>query len=145
MGEIANMSAGKELGGIIHTYQKFDPVNFDEGMQKVLIAGGHDVCTRRAWRPHAFGTDPTHAHYLISQRGYFDFLEVRRKLKNILSLFLGRYTGETGRPWFAADGSSKQVKDQDHFDYLVNRYLPDHRGVFWKEGLSLPTIPDNIL
>jgi uncharacterized protein with von Willebrand factor type A (vWA) domain len=28
MGRIGNMSAGKELGGIIHTYQKFDPVNF---------------------------------------------------------------------------------------------------------------------
>ena len=41
--------------------------------------------------------------------------------------------------------SRKRVEDQDHFDRLVNSYLPGQRGLFWKEGLELPTIPDNIL
>jgi len=37
-----------------------DPVEFDEQMQRVLIAGMQDLCTRRSWRLHAVGTDPTH-------------------------------------------------------------------------------------
>ena len=114
-------------------------------MQGVLIVGGYDVCARRDWRLHAVGTDPTHAHYLISQEGYFDFVEVRDKLKNLLSLFLGRAAGISGRTWFATGGSNKRVKDRKHFDHLVNIYLPQQRGLFWKEGEPLPEIGDGIL
>jgi hypothetical protein len=74
-----------------------------------------------------------------------DWQYVRDKLKNILSLFLGRLAGQQGKRWFVADGSRKRVNDRDHFDYLVQRYLPKHRGVFWKEGEPLPEIPDGIL
>jgi hypothetical protein len=116
-------------------HAKFDPVDFDAAMQGVLIAGGYDVCTRRAWRLHAVGTYPTHAHYLISQSGYFDFIDVRDKVKNLLSLFLGRSAGISGRTWFAAGGSNKRV----------NTYLPQQRGLFWKEGEPLPEIVEGIL
>ena len=124
---------------------KFESVEFDAGMQRVLIAGAFDVCERRRWKLHAAGTDPTHGHFLISQPGYFDFVEVRDKLKNLLSLFLGRATGVTGRTWFAAGGSTKRVKDRQHFDCLVNKYLADQRGLSWKEGEALPEIADGIL
>jgi hypothetical protein len=124
---------------------KFEPVSFDLTLQQVLIAGCHDICTRRDWRLHAVGSDPTHAHYLISQHGYFDFLTVRDKLKNLLSLFLGRATSTTGRKWFAHGGSNKRVGDRKHFDHLVETYLPSQRGLFWKEGMPLPEIPNGIL
>ncbi len=67
------------------------------------------------------------------------------KLKNLLSLFLGRATDVKERKWFAAGGSNKRVKVREHFDRLVTSYLPDHPGVFWKEGIKLPTIPEGIL
>ena len=74
-----------------------------------------------------------------------DWEAVRDKLKNILSLFLGRATGQIGKSWFVKLGSRKHVKDRQHFDYLVTTYLPGQRGLFWKEGDMLPEIPDGIL
>jgi hypothetical protein len=122
-----------------------DPVNFSPELQRVLIAGAYDICTRRDWWLRAVGTDPTHGHFLISQSGFMDWEAVRDKLKNILSLFLGRATGQPGRSWFVALGSRKHVKDQQHFDYLVATYLPDQRGLFRKKGDALPEIPAGIL
>ena len=63
---------------------------------------------------------------------------MRRITKNVLSLLLNRVTGEQGRRWFVRDGSRKRVTDQAHLDYLVDKYLPDHPGLFWREGLPLP-------
>jgi hypothetical protein len=133
------------MGDVYRAQAKFDPVEFDGGIQRVLVAGGADICGRRNWRLHAVGTDPTHAHYLISRQENFEFTEVRDKLKNVLSLFLGRYTKITNRTWFAHGGSNKQVGDRHHFDHLVNVYLPSQRGFFWKEGQDLPKIPNGIL
>jgi hypothetical protein len=62
-----------------------------------------------------------------------------------LSLFLGRAIGQAGRKWFSDGGSRKHIETRDHFDRLVNSYLPDQRGVFWREGMPLPEIPDGIL
>jgi hypothetical protein len=59
-------------------------------------------------------------------------------MKNILSLLLNRISGQQGRRWFVRDGSRRRVKDQDHLNHLLGRYLPDHRGVFWRESLPIP-------
>jgi hypothetical protein len=34
------------------------------------------------------------------------------------------------------NGSRKHVKDREHFDYLVNVYLPKHTGWKWSESLG---------
>jgi hypothetical protein len=122
-----------------------EPVEFSVQMQRLLIVGAADVCHRRGWRLHAVGTDPTHGHFLVSQPGFMDWQFVRDKLKNILSLFLGRLIDKRGKRWFVAKGSRKRVADREHFDYLVDEYLPGQRGLFWKEGDPLPEIPDGIL
>jgi hypothetical protein len=122
-----------------------DPVKFDQAMQRVIIVGAANICRRRGWRLHAVGNDDTHTHQLISAKEYFDFQAAQDKIKNLLSLFLGRLAGIQGRQWFAAGGSHKRVTKQDHFDYLVGQYFPDHRGEFWKEGDPLPQIPPGIL
>ncbi|HSV13841.1 MAG TPA: hypothetical protein VLI90_06250 [Tepidisphaeraceae bacterium] len=111
----------------------------------MLICGGYDVCSRRNLRLHAVGTDPTHGHYLVSDKDFLDWELVRDKLKNLLSLFLGRATGNAGRRWFSDGASRKRVETQSHFDHLVNSYLPDQCGIFWKPGVMLPEIPDGIL
>jgi hypothetical protein len=43
-----------------------------------------------------------------------------------------------GGHWFVKEGSRKWVRSRGHFDYLLTEYLPDHPGVFWREGMALP-------
>jgi REP element-mobilizing transposase RayT len=113
-------------------------VVFDRSIQEVLIVGSFDICRRRGWRLHAVGTDPSHVHMVISWHGFQSWRQVMEKLKNVLSYFLGRATEKPGRRWFVTDGSRKRVMDQDHLDYLMTEYLPDHPGLFWCEGEALP-------
>src|SRR6266550_3883741 len=71
-------------------------VSFDAAMQKILIVGTYDICHRRGWRLHGAGNDETHFHAAISSKEFVEWHEVRDKLKNVLSLFLGRWTGIEG-------------------------------------------------
>jgi hypothetical protein len=135
----------EELARMYDGQANDDPVTFSTELQRVLIVGAFDICSRRNWHLHAIGTDPTHGHFLVSEKEFMDWEAVRDKLKNILSLLLGRATGQSGKPWFVAKGSRKRVEDQKHFDYLVNTYLPDQRRLFWKKGSALPDIPVGIL
>lgn len=114
-------------------------------MQEILILGAFDVCRRRNWRLHAVGTETTHAHFIISWREFISWDQVLAKLKNILSLLLGRATGIQGRPWFVDRGSRKRVQNSRHFDYLLDTYLPDHSGIFWREGKPFPEDRHGIL
>jgi len=114
-------------------------------IQEVLIVGAIDLCRNRGWRLHAAGTDPTHLHLIVSWKGFLDWRVVRQKTKNLLSLFLGRATEDPGRQWFVRDGSRKRVTSADHLKYLIETYLPDHRGVFWREGQPEPPDRFNVL
>ena len=67
-----------------------------------------------------------------------DWRQVMEKLKNLLSLFIGRARNEPGRKWFVVNGSRRRVTDNDHLNYLLSTYLPSHRGLFWREGKELP-------
>jgi REP element-mobilizing transposase RayT len=122
-----------------------EPVEFTTEMQNVMIAGAFDICVHRDWRLHAMGFENNHTHLLVSWHDFTPWLEVRAKLKNLLSLFLGRLVNEQGRKWFVGGGSRKRVKDRQHFDYLVETYIPKHSQAKWFEGEPLPAIPDHIL
>jgi hypothetical protein len=122
-----------------------EPVIFTKEMQNVMIAGAHDICARRHWSLHGIGFEPSHAHFLISWREFIAWVEIRAKLKNLLSLFLGRFTGEQSRHWFVDGGSRKRVKEKKNFDYLMKTYIPEHYGEKWFEGDPLPKIPNHIL
>ena len=122
-----------------------DPVEFTKEMQQVMIAGAFDISSKRDWRLHGAGFEPTHGHFLVSWRGFISWLDVRWKLKNLLSLFLGRLTGTEGRNWFVGGGSRKRVKTRKHFDYQMEIYPPKHTGEKWFEGDRLPSIPEHIL
>jgi hypothetical protein len=122
-----------------------EPVIFDAEMQNVMIAGAYDICSRRDWRLHAVGFEPNHIHLLISWHGFTSWLDVRAKIKTLLSLFLGRLVKEQGRSWFVDGGSRKRVTTREHFDYLIEIYIPKHSEQKWFEGQPLPMIPDHIL
>lgn len=96
-----------------------------------------DACTRRDWRLHALAVEPTHAHLLVSWADEAKASAVCGKLKNLISreLNLGL---KTKRKWLSRGASRKQVYDRMHFDHLVGKYLPGHRGLFWCEGRQPP-------
>ncbi len=58
-------------------------------------------------------------------------------MKNILSLELSMRAGTKGRPWFVQKASRKRVSNRDHFEYLMNTYIPKkHGGWRWTELLG---------
>ena len=74
-------------------------------------------------------------HYGVSWKGFSDPHEVERRLKNILSTELNRHYQTPGRRWFVRGGSLNRVSNPAHLKRLIDRYLPDHPGIFWKKSL----------
>jgi REP element-mobilizing transposase RayT len=116
-------------------------VTFGPFHQRVMIWITYDACVRRNWRLHAVATESTHIHILASWRSDEPWREISRRLKVLSSLMLGRKMGKTGRKWFVRKGSRKRVRDRTHFDYLMDSYLPKHRGLRWREGDAPPEEP----
>jgi len=116
-------------------------VRFRRFHQSVLVWIAFDACARRNWRLHCVATEPTHVHFLVSWRCEEKWNAVRTRLKTLSSLMLGRKCGRPGRKWFSRKGSRKRVRDREHFDYLVNEYLPGHRGLRWRKGDLPPEEP----
>jgi hypothetical protein len=119
---------------------KQEKATFDEEVQRILVAGADDICRRRGWRLHGVGTDLSHGHFVISWTSFIPWDEVMGKLKNVLSFLINRARKEKGRRWFVAGGSRKRVEDPSHLKYLLDTYLPDHPGIFWREGMPLPEV-----
>jgi hypothetical protein len=63
-----------------------------------------------------------------------------RRLKNILATELNKHFNTPGKCWFVRGGSRKRVVNQRHLDRLLDKYLPDHPGPFWREGITLPVM-----
>ena len=117
------------------------PTLFKQDHQKILIWTAHDACHRRQWQLHYIATETTHVHVLVSWREFMPWEEVSKRLKNLMSLMLGRKLDAPGGKWFSRKGSRKRVQDKQHFDYLVGHYLPSHRGLRWREGDTPPVEP----
>jgi len=111
---------------------------FSERHQRTLLWIARDACEHRNWRLHCIATDPTHVHLLVSWQEFQPWEQVRAKLKNLMSWALSKEFQEKGRKWFVRNASRKQVENQRHFDYLMNVYLPSHRGLSWNEGDEPP-------
>lgn len=105
---------------------------FDSDLQLLLIAESRIACEKQRYRGHFIATEPTHIHVLASWADDRSWLKVRSALKASLTRRLNREQGR--RQWFVDNASRRHVKHQEHFDYLVNSYLPSHGGWKWKEG-----------
>jgi len=109
---------------------------FDEKIQLLLIEETWTACEKQRYRGHAVATDPTHLHALISWPDERAWMKIRTGLKSSLVRRLNRDVMRR-RNWLVDSASRKQVKDDSHYDHLMNVYLPSHRGWKWREGGEL--------
>lgn len=114
-------------------HARHPPMVFDAEAQGVLVASVRAICNANGWRLHRAVANPTHVHLLVSWEGYVEWADVSRRLKRGLGLALSKAIERHG-PWFSRGGSRKRVTDRKHFDYLMDHYLPRHKGLVWREG-----------
>jgi hypothetical protein len=122
---------------------KGEAVLFDDALQAELLVLSHQICEVEGWRFEASGNDPTHNHQVISWRDFVSWEEVDRRVKNLLTLKLNRRHNTPGKRWFVRRHSApRRVENEKHFQHLLETYLPDHPGLFWKRGMKLPELRD---
>ncbi|MGB0767680.1 MAG: hypothetical protein ACPGYV_08205 [Phycisphaeraceae bacterium] len=114
------------------TNQKQQTVYFSKAQQADIAATLRAACEHLDAVVHCFAIDPTHLHLIVSWSHERAWDSMRRSIRSALTRGLNARFGQ--REWFVKSGSRKQVKDHDHFCYLIREYLPSHRGLFWLRG-----------
>lgn len=114
-----------------------EPVRFSSQDQQVIISAGIDIASRRGWRLHGIAATPTHYHLLVSMPDDSEAPIVMATFKRLIGLALSRFSGEIGRRWHSRGGEPPgRVRDREHFEHLMNRYLCKHAdegGLVWTE------------
>ena len=110
-------------------------VRFDDRLQRIAIDELLIAVEKQTLHLHAVATDDAHLHVLVSWHTEKTWKQARNGLKYSLTR---RFNNEFGtRPWFVENASRRRVYKQKHFDYLVEEYLPSHRGWKWNEERGL--------
>ena len=122
------------------------PVLFDEHVQRTLIDAAREAALHQEFRVHCVATEPTHVHVLVSWKDDRTWQRMRTNVKQSLTRTLNRTLEPRAglpaameskrdrcRKWFSGGASRKRVRDRGHFEYLIDEYLPSHRGAFWRE------------
>jgi REP element-mobilizing transposase RayT len=108
---------------------------FDEELQQLLIDEALVACEKQQLDCHFIATDSTHAHLLLRWTSTKSSADVRKSIKSSLTRRLNRERKR--RTWFSRSGSRGRVEDESHFHYLMETYLPSHRGWKWSETRGL--------
>ncbi len=106
-------------------------VTFLENHQQTAIDAVLEAARHIGCRVHSVATDATHIHLLTSWSDLKSCKQKRNSFKKKLTIELKARHEE--RTWLSDGASRKRVKDRVHFDHLMNRYLPRHRGWKWDE------------
>ena len=109
-----------------------DPVLFTPPQQLELIAELQRAFEKQRCRGHFIATEPTHVHVRVSWRDERDWKRLRNGLKQSMTRRLNHQARR--EHWFSEGASRKRVSDQGHFNHVVEKYLPSHRGWKWREG-----------
>jgi hypothetical protein len=108
---------------------------FAECHQKQLILNVLESRLPQRFEPYFIATDITHVHVLLSWRDGRKAEKVRALLKGSMTRSMNTAFGRQN--WFVEGGSLKRVRDRDHFDYLVSKYLPRHTGLKWSRSRGI--------
>ena len=99
---------------------------FEQTSQELLVDELQRGARFQQFRLHAVATELTHVHAILSWSDERRPAQLSEAMKKSLSLRLTREIAK--RKWLAKGGSMRQVKNQEHFDYLTKVYLPSHGG-----------------
>lgn len=110
-------------------------VIFKESQQQALIDESQVATDKQGLQRWFVATETTHIHLLLSWRDDREWLKIRTGIKTSLTRRLNREFMR--RTWLSDGGSRRQVKNQEHYDYLVCTYLPSHRGWKWSAEKGL--------
>jgi REP element-mobilizing transposase RayT len=114
---------------------KEDVVKLQETHQLQVINSLLESQAPQHFDVHYAATDATHVHGIVAWRDDRNALKLRGLIKSSLTRsFNGAFHRRT---WFAEGASRKQIRDREHYDYLVNVYLPKHNGWKWSQGRGL--------
>ena len=108
---------------------------FAEEQQRAIIDAIHDAAPHQSFRTHFIATESTHAHVLLSWKDERPWNKLRISVKASISRSLNQRFKR--RRWLEEGASRRKVTNQEHFDYLVVTYLPQHRGWKWSEAQAL--------
>jgi hypothetical protein len=106
-----------------------DVVNFGSEIQLAVIDAVLESHEKQRFQCYYIATEDTHAHILIGWRDERLWRTLRAILKSSLSRALNKSFRR--REWFAEGTSRKRLKNRTHFDYLISKYLPKHKGWKW--------------
>jgi REP element-mobilizing transposase RayT len=120
--------------------QKHPTIYFTSEQQDAIAASLRDAGPCIETTIHAIATEPTHFHVLVSWQHERQRESIRRCLRTAVSVKLNRAFGK--RVWLVKNSSRKQVKDEEHFVFLIGEYLSSHRGVFYLRGEDRKRLPD---
>ncbi|GEM_PF-516676 len=121
-----------ELAEVYNAIANEPAIRFGDEQQQLLIDESLTTSAKQSLRCHFAATDPTHIHLLLSWKTAKTSAAVRKSIKTSLTLRLNLECEQ--RTWFSRSGSRKRVTDEDHFNNLVQSYLPSHRGWKWSEA-----------
>ncbi len=124
-----------DMAALYKRNAKHSEVSFAEVHQLKAIDVLNDGVTYINCRMHFVATDATHIHALISWQHEKSWHATRTSLKRALTISFKNQFGD--RPWLVDGASRKQVRNREHFEYLVTSYLPSHRGWKWCERRGL--------
>ena len=109
-----------------------ETATFDSEHQRCAIEALIKSQTPQRFKLHSVATDPTHIHALLAWQDERNIVAMRGLVKGSISRRLN--AGMQHRTWLSDGGSRKQVRNREHFDYLMTVYLPKHSG--WKWSLA---------
>src|SRR4051794_33686486 len=108
-------------------YRRFrdvDVVRFTDVMQSAMVETTIQAGPFINATVHACASASTHVHILVSWKSQRDWKSIRTSFRTALSRMLNAKFNK--RDWFTDGSSRKRVRDLEHFDYLILKYLPDH-------------------
>lgn len=116
-----------------------DEVLLDRDLQRALIEESIRSCKFQKLQTHAFFTEPSHIHQLVSWKDRRGWLKVRMALKRSLSRRLNQISRDERNGTFLAlsrGASRKHVLNRKHFDQLKDTYSRRHGGLKWDEHVG---------
>ncbi len=83
-------------------------------------------------RVHCIACEVTHVHILLSWGSERNVRSINKSMKDRLTRQLNQEF--VHRRWLSKGSSCKRVRDRNHFDHLMENYLPRHQGLVWRSS-----------